>query len=66
MILSARMADRYVFLHGFAKNERANISQDEQRALQFAGGVFLGLLGESLQQALRSGVLLEVNCEQDH
>lgn len=65
-MLSARMSDRYVFLHGFPKSDRANITQDEKKALQFAGKVFLELLGEALSKALQSGVLVEVHCEQDH
>ena len=65
-LLSARIGDRYVFLHGFPKNDKANITQDEKKALQFAGKVFLELSGQALSQALKSGVLLEVHCEQDH
>jgi hypothetical protein len=55
-----------VFLHGFAKNDKANIAEDEKKALQFAGKVFLDLTGEALTKALQSGVLVEVHCEQDH
>ena len=65
-LLSARMGDRYVFLHGFPKSDKANITQSEKKALQFAGKVFLELSGQALLQALKSGVLLEVHCEQDH
>lgn len=65
-ILSARIGERYVFLHGFAKNDKANISQDERRALQFAGSVFLNLSEDNMRKALLSGVLVEVFCEQDH
>lgn len=65
-LLSARIGDRYVFLHGFPKNDKANITQGEKKALQFAGKVFLELFGEALWQALKSGVLVEVHCEQDH
>lgn len=65
-LLSARMGRRYVFLHGFPKNDQANIKQDEKKALQFAGKLFLELCAEALSKALRSGVLMEVNCEQDH
>lgn len=64
-LLSARMGSRYVFLHGFPKNDKANVTQDEKRALQFAGKVFLSLQGPSLAAALQAGVLLEVCCEQD-
>lgn len=65
-LLSARIGDRYVFLHGFSKSDKANITQDEKKALQFAGKVFLELSGEALSQTLKSGVLVEVHCEQDH
>ncbi len=46
--------------------DKANITQDEKKALQLAGKVFLGLSTEALPKALRAGVLLEVHCEQDH
>jgi len=65
-LLSARIGDRHVFLHGFSKSDKANITQDEKKALQFAGKVFLELSGEALSTALQSGILLEVHCEQDH
>ena len=63
-VLSARIGDRYVFLHGFAKSEKANISQDEKRALQFAGKVFLDLPPPDLLKAIEAGVLMEVHCAQ--
>lgn len=39
-LVSARMGSRYVFLHGVPKSDKANITQDEKKALQFAGKVF--------------------------
>jgi hypothetical protein len=65
-LLSARIGDRYVFLHGFSKNEKANIAREEQKALQFVGKILLNLSGSPLSKALLSGVLLEVHCEQNH
>lgn len=65
-LLSARIGGRYVFLCGFAKRDRANITFSEQKALQFAGRVFLDLSTQALSIALQTGVLLEVHCEQDH
>lgn len=65
-LLSARIGNGYVFLHGFPKSDKANITQDEKVALQFAGKVFLELATDALAKALQSGVLLEVHCEQDH
>lgn len=65
-LLAARIGNRYVFLHGFPKSDKANVTQDEKKALQFAGKVFLELSAEALAKALQSGVLMEVHCEQDH
>ena len=63
-LLSARIGSRYVFLHGFPKSDKANITQDERKALQFAGKVFLELSAEDLMKALQIGVLLEVCCDE--
>lgn len=38
-LLSARIGSRYVFLHGFPKSDKANITQDERKALEI--GVLL-------------------------
>lgn len=65
-LLSARIGSRYVFLHGYPKNDKANITAAEKKALQLAGKVFLSLTESALFKALQSGVLLEVNCDQTH
>ncbi|MCW5258221.1 type II toxin-antitoxin system RelE/ParE family toxin [Verminephrobacter aporrectodeae] len=66
-LLSVRIGNRYVFLHGFPKSATANITQDERKALQYAGRVFLDLSAAALVEALQAGALLEVHCdEQDH
>lgn len=65
-VLSARIGSRYVFLHGFPKSDKANISQAEKVVLRFAGKVFLDLSGDALSKALQTKVLLEVQCEQNH
>ncbi|PUA28161.1 MAG: hypothetical protein B0W54_16900 [Cellvibrio sp. 79] len=65
-LLSARIDNRYVFLHGFSKNDKSNITQIEKKALQYAGKVFLELSTEALMTAIQADVLLEVCCEQNH
>lgn len=40
-LVSARIGGCCVFLHGFAKGDKANITQDEKRALQYAVKVLL-------------------------
>ncbi len=53
-----------MFLHGFAKKDKANITRDERTALQFAGKVFLELSPAEVTKALQAGVLVEVHCVQ--
>lgn len=65
-LLSARTGHRYVFLHGFSKNEKANITRDEKKALQYAGKVFLELSVQELVKAVQAGVLLEVCCDKQN
>lgn len=65
-LLSARIGNRYVFLHGYSKSEKANITLSEKRAMQYSGKVFLELTGKSLALAINSNVLVEVHCEQNH
>ena len=66
-MLSARIGSHYVFLYGFAKNEKSNITAAEQRALQLAGKAILGMTCDATNEALRAGLLMEVCCDQqDH
>jgi hypothetical protein len=62
-ILSAKIGSRYVFLFGFPKSATANITQDERKALQYAGQVLLDLSATALATALQIGVLQEVQCD---
>ncbi|MDN5836578.1 MAG: type II toxin-antitoxin system RelE/ParE family toxin [Nitrosospira sp.] len=62
-LLSARIGSRYVFLHGFPKSDKANITQDEKKAFQFAGKVFLDLSTDNLRKVVQTGVLMEVCCD---
>ncbi|MCK0538838.1 type II toxin-antitoxin system RelE/ParE family toxin [Alcanivorax quisquiliarum] len=62
-VLSARVGHRYVFLHGFPKSDKANITREERKALQYAGKVFLELSAKELVKAFQADVLLEVCCD---
>lgn len=63
-LLSARVGHCYVFLYGFPKSDKGNITRDEKKALQYTGKVFLGLSAKELVKALQVGVLLEVHCDE--
>src|SRR5690625_1783279 len=62
--LSARVGHCCVFLYGFPKSDKGNITRDEKKALQYTGKVFLGRSARELVRALHVGVLLEVHCHE--
>ncbi|MBO1111490.1 type II toxin-antitoxin system RelE/ParE family toxin [Bordetella petrii] len=58
--MAYRLNDRAVFVYGFAKSERASISNRELKALKQLVQVQLRLTPAQLQLALQQGVLIEV------
>ena len=59
-IVATKLAERWFFLYGFRKNERANIDKDELRALQEVAKELLGLDDRQLDIALQAGEIVEV------
>ncbi|MEW5837321.1 MAG: type II toxin-antitoxin system RelE/ParE family toxin [Pseudomonadota bacterium] len=59
-IVASKMADRWFFLYGFGKNERANISKDELKVLQEVAKDLLGLDDKQLTTALMAKEIVEV------
>ncbi len=59
-IVATKMADRWFFLYGFSKNERANIDQDELKIFQELAKELLGFDDRQLATALEAGEIVEV------
>lgn len=57
-----RRRHRAIFAHGFAKNETGNIRPDELLALKKLAALLLAYDEATLEKALASGTLVEVNC----
>jgi hypothetical protein len=55
-----RSGDRAVFLFGFAKNERDNISETDETALADYGALLLSLNTAALRTMLDTGELMEI------
>jgi len=62
-LLAYRQGDTAVFLFGFAKNDRGNISEREKEALKKLAKLYLGFTVEEWKTAVMSGELIEVNCD---
>lgn len=59
-----RAGTRAIFVHGFAKSEKANIEKDELVALKKLAAELLGYDDKTLARVVASGVLLEVKCDE--
>lgn len=59
-LVATKLADRWFFLYGFGKNERANIDLDELRVLQEVAKEFLAFDEHQLATALAAGEIVEV------
>lgn len=59
-IVATKLVDRWFFLFGFNKNERANIDNDELKALQEMAKELLGFDDQQLEAALAAGEMVEV------
>lgn len=59
-LLATNRKDRWIFVFGFEKNERANISDKELEALRLLAGDLLALTEPQISAAISNGSLLEV------
>lgn len=59
-LVAANKADRWFFVFGFEKNQRANISADELAALQDIAADLLERAASALDVAVQGGALQEI------
>jgi hypothetical protein len=60
-LIAYRRGDRAVFLFGFAKNERANIDDDELETWREVGRAYLGLDAKGVEAAIAVNELTEID-----
>ena len=60
VILASNLGDRWVFMFGFAKNERDNIDDDELKLMKDLAAVFLAMNEQMLKRATAAGELVEM------
>jgi hypothetical protein len=59
-IICYKHADKAFFIHGFAKNEKTNLSSKELRAFKELAKLLLSLTNEKLNIAIKKGNFIEV------
>src|SRR5262245_48931789 len=64
VLIAFRRGERAVFLHGFAKSERANIRPDQLPKLKLIAQRWLGLDEKRIPRAINDGDLREVRCDE--
>lgn len=62
-LVATNKGNRWVFVFGFAKNERSNIDKDEEEVLKKLAVHLLSLTAQALDKAQRAGELMEVDCD---
>jgi len=65
MIVAYRVRGRAVFLFGFAKNERDNISIEELLTLRLIGADWLAAEAQTIAEALDDGELQEIDDDEE-
>jgi hypothetical protein len=60
-LIAYRSGQAVFFMYGFPKNERANIENEELKALRLLAKELLGYSPQQLTKAVESGELIEVN-----
>ena len=65
MLIAFRAACRAVFMLGFAKNDRDNITADELESLKKMAALWLTADAAKIEQAIAEGVLVEVKHENE-
>ena len=59
-LIATRRADRWIFVFGFEKKQRSNVSAEELKALRVLADELLGLSTAQLELAKRESELMEV------
>lgn len=62
-LVAFRQGEKAFFVYGFAKNERANISDRELKALKLLAKELLNYPAETLAKAIKAGELIEIEVD---
>jgi hypothetical protein len=62
-IIAFRAEDRLIFLEGFAKNDKANITTKELEALRLLGDTLMGLDADAIAKLAADGNLRELKTD---
>ncbi len=64
-IIATKLKNRWIFILGFAKNEKDNINNNELKALQRFAELLLNYTDAEIKQAITDKHIVEVNYENE-
>jgi hypothetical protein len=64
-LVAFRQEDKAFFIYGFAKNERANVSDNELKALKLLAKALLNYPAATLTKAVDAGELMLIEVKED-
>ena len=59
-IVCYRKKDRIIFIHGFAKNEKSNLTKKELAGFKEFAQILLGFSPKAIKRAIKNGDFIEV------
>ena len=59
-LLATNKGSRWIFVYGFEKNQRANITPSELETIQIVADGLLALTDQEIEAAVEDGALLEI------
>lgn len=59
-ILAYKSNDRIIFMYGFSKNEKANITEEEKKALRRLARIYINFSDEEIKKATEKRELMEI------
>jgi hypothetical protein len=65
LLIAFRPSDRAVFMLGFAKSDRDNVTPDELNSLKSLAALWLAAGAAKIEAAVAEGALVEVNYEDE-
>ncbi|MCW5589768.1 MAG: type II toxin-antitoxin system RelE/ParE family toxin [Legionellales bacterium] len=60
LLVAFRMNHRIIFIHGFSKNNKENISKNDELHLKLYAKTLLNFTEHQLKEAIKLGELIEV------
>ena len=64
-LVAFKEGEKAIFIYGFAKNERANVSNKELQALKLLAKELLNYTAPALAKATQAGELIEIEVDDD-